>query len=177
MSDTISTVVEGLPELIDHLNFVGSIDESIGKTMLRLTIALQRKVKKDKLSGPRPQLLGVKTGRLRRSITANVSGQGTPEVSGVVGTNVRYGRAHEFGFDGTVSVRAYVRARVGQVKDARRLTKSARATSSAVIQVSPHTRKMHVPERSYLRSSLREMKPEIMQALADTVRSRIYGKR
>ena len=53
---------------------------------------------KDKrLSGPRPRYLGVDTGRLRASIVA-----GTPYKRGDswmtrIGTNVVYGRIHEFG--------------------------------------------------------------------------------
>ncbi len=53
--------------------------------------------KKNRLSGPRPNILGVKTGRLRSSISASrVHVQGdTYEVR--VGTNVVYGPIHEYG--------------------------------------------------------------------------------
>jgi len=63
------------------------------------------------LSGPRggAHTLGVVTSRLRSSVRAT-----TPVVNGTriecsIGTNVSYAGVHEFGFNGTVSVRAHQR--------------------------------------------------------------------
>lgn len=52
--------------------------------------------KKDYLTGPRPEKLGVKTGTLRRSIRQETSIFGN-EIKGTIGTNVSYGEKHEFG--------------------------------------------------------------------------------
>lgn len=137
------------------------------KTITSLSIQLQRYVKEKKLSGASPnakaggsatgvgkyagQALGVRTGRLRRSITQVVKESGN-EITGTVGTNVEYGRVHEYGFSGTVPVRAHVR--------------NARNGSAAV---RAHSRAVNIPERSFLRSSLRESKPAIEAALRAAV--------
>lgn len=124
--------------------------ETIRTTVQRLTLRLQAKVKSDKLSG---QVLNVRSGRLRRSINARVDGDGW-QVTGVVGTNVEYARAHEFGFKGTVQVKEHLRRmRQGNV------------------MVSQHTRNVNIPERSFLRSALDDMKPEIRAAFLGALRT------
>ena len=60
----------------------------------RLTFKLQRKVKAEKLSG---QVLNVKSGRGRRSISAKVDAR-PQEIIGSVGTNVNYMGGWERGF-------------------------------------------------------------------------------
>jgi hypothetical protein len=61
------------------------------------------------LAGPRPARLGEVTGRLRRSIQSAVAIYPSKGVIGRIGTNVPYGALHEFGFHGTVQVRAHKR--------------------------------------------------------------------
>ena len=58
-------------------------------------------IKEKKLSDV---VLRVRTGRLRRSITAKFEGQGSSTFIALVGTNVKYARIHELGFEGTVQV-------------------------------------------------------------------------
>lgn len=58
-------------------------------------------IKQKKLSDV---VLHVRTGRLRRSITARFEGQGSSTFLALVGTNVKYARIHELGFEGTVQV-------------------------------------------------------------------------
>jgi phage gpG-like protein len=60
------------------------------------------------LSGPRPQRLGVVTARLRNSLTSRVD-VFPDRLVGRIGTNVPYGAFHEFGFHGSVNVRAHTR--------------------------------------------------------------------
>lgn len=69
------------------------VRESIRKEIARLTIEAQSDVKR-KLSG---EVLNVRTGRLRRSITQTVRVE-RDAIVGRVGTNVEYGRAWEQGF-------------------------------------------------------------------------------
>lgn len=70
----------------------------------RITLQLLRRTK-EKLSD---DVLHVRTGRLRRSITQQVTRTET-EVFGTVGTNVEYARAHEFGRSMDERVREHMR--------------------------------------------------------------------
>ena len=140
------------------------LQASVLRVVQRLAIEVQRSVKSDKLSG---QALHVRTGTLRRSINQEVTASGGA-VTAVVGTNVRYAKVHEFGFDGNVSVKAHVRRNAQQLKAALRTRKDGSAYYSrngmrdGSVPVRAHTRHMVVPERSFLRSTLREFKPKIV---------------
>lgn len=118
-----------------------------------LVIRLQRMVRQEKLSG---QVLNVRSGTLRRSIDQRMITDNTA-VSGVVSTNVKYGRPHEYGSNETVTVKEHVRL----VKQA-----FGRALKSPVwATVKTHTAKQNIPEKSFLRSALADMKPEILDEL------------
>jgi len=104
-----------------------------GSAVLRLT--------KDRLSD---QVLRVRTGRLRRSINLRMY-EGDKTITATVGTNVEYAAVHEYGFHGTVSVREHLRTSV--------LGNS--------FTVKAHPREVNLPERSFLRSSLRDLEPDI----------------
>lgn len=117
----------------------------------RLSIMVQGKVK-DKLTG---QVLHVRSGTLRRSINRVVQSD-TAGVVATVGTNVRYAAVHEYGFDGDVTVRAHVR-RVAS----RSVGKGKKLSVQGVAFVREHTRHMHVPETSFLRSVLIESGAQI----------------
>lgn len=130
-----------------------AIVQSVGRSALRL----QREVMQNRLSG---QVLNVRTGNLRRSIHQQVTSSGSA-VIGEVNTNVRYGKAHEYGFAGTVNVKASLR----QVRQAfGRPLKSPR-----YVQVRAHSRNVRLPERSFLRSALRDMKPMIETDLQKSI--------
>lgn len=129
-----------------------NVEQSIG----RLTLKLLTRVKVSKLSG---QVLNVRTGRLRRSITHKVAK--TPNaISGIVGTNVEYARAHELGFNGQVSVKAHLR----QIKMA-----WGKSITPRTVEIRPHTRQVNLPAKSFLASALADMTPEIMQTLQQSV--------
>lgn len=121
----------------------------------RLTLQLLAKVKADKLSG---QVLNVRTGRLRRSINQRVT-QDAKGIFGKVGTPVKYGRAHELGE--TVTVKAHLRL----VKEAF----GRKLRSPVWTNVKAHTVKY--PERSFLRSALKETEPEIRAELRNALRA------
>lgn len=125
------------------------VTDSIGRLILRL----QRKVMQDKLTG---QVLNVRTGTLRRSIDQRLVTD-SDSVSGIVSTNVKYGKAHEYGSNKTVTVREHLRL----VKKAwgKELKHPVWATVKA------HSMKQNLPERSFLRSALADMKPEIIADL------------
>lgn len=149
----------GSEDLINRLTAAPvNIQTALQTSVSRMALRLLARVKSDKLSG---QVLKVRTGRLRRSINQRVvrEGQG---VYGYVGTNVDYGRTHEFGFKGAVSVRAHLRT-VTQA-----FGKPIPPTQQ---QVGAHTRKVNLPEKSFLRSALREMQPEIERTMREAVQA------
>lgn len=115
-------------------------------TIGQLVLRLAKHIKQDKLSG---QVLRNRTGRLRRSITTRVQANATA-VIGTVGTNVEYAAVHEYGFQGTVNIKAHLR----KAKD-------------RFIPVRAHTRQVNMPERSFLRSALRDLTPEIKEQIRD----------
>lgn len=124
--------------------------------LTRLALRIVRTVKADKLSG---QVLRNRTGHLRQSVTHVVSD--TPDVIearvGIFqGPTVIYGRAHEYGFQGVVSVRAHVRT----IREA-----FGRPIPPTVVAVGAHARTMHLPVRSWLRSTLDEYRPVITSEL------------
>jgi phage gpG-like protein len=148
--ETIARLKGAPPKVLDRLR----------KAVTILTIKLQRKVKQDKLSG---QVLHVRTGTLRRSINQKVESKNS-KIIGTVGTNVHYAAIHEFGFKGTETVKAHVR----RVKS-RDYFRGKRKVAVGIALVSAHTRKMDMPQRSFLRSSLQDMKDDIRSTLQDAV--------
>lgn len=134
------------------------VQTAIVKSVARSALRLQSEVMERRLSG---QVLNVRTGNLRRSIHQRVTNTGSA-VIGEVNTNVRYGMAHEYGFAGTVNVKASLR----QVRQAfGRPLKSPR-----YVQVRAHSRNVRLPERSFLRTALRDLKPEIEADLRNSVK-------
>jgi phage gpG-like protein len=116
---------------------------------------VQAGVKGDRLSG---QVLHVRTGTLRRSINQRVTVT-DDAVMASVGTNVRYAAAHEYGFDGPVTVKAHIRRAA--------LIGVDRAGARGEVYVRSHTRHMRLPERSFLRSELRDRADEIRESLRE----------
>jgi phage gpG-like protein len=129
-------------------------------SVTRLSIVVQTGVKEGRLTG---QVLHVRSGTLRRSINRRVE---TTEsgVTAVVGTNVRYAAVHEYGFEGDVTVKAHTRRTALQLsaKRSQRPKKSEGET-----QVRSFTRRMRMPERSYLRSEVRSRADEIRQTIRE----------
>ena len=127
--------------------------QAIRVSIQRLTLRLLAKVKSDKLSG---QVLNVRTGRLRRSINQRVTVKDNG-VYGVVGTNVKYGRVHEMG--GRVTVKAHLRMQ--------RMAWGKRMKNARMVEVRAHV--VDYPERTFLRSALREMEPDVRRALREAL--------
>lgn len=117
------------------------------REITRVAVDLTAHVKDQKLSG---QVLKVQTGRLRRSINYRVTDSGTG-IEARVGTNVEYARIHEFGFKGTVNVKEHLRK------------------GKQTYKVRAHTRRVNLPERSFLRSSMSDMRRDIDQRIARVV--------
>lgn len=146
----IALEVTGDRELRFRFESMGErIRAALKQSMLRAMFGLQAHVQGEKLSG---QVLNVRTGRLRASITSRVTETPTA-VTGIVGTNVEYAGVHEFGFSGSQNVAAFTR----------------RTPSGRLANVRAFTRQVSLPERSFLRSSLRDQASEIRDELAKGV--------
>jgi hypothetical protein len=155
--------------------------EGVRTEVERLGLEIQRKVKENKLTGPRPQNLGVKTGRLRRSINLQVT-EAANAVKGAVGTNVAYARRWELGGNWVENVRAHVRRNRQQIAAATYTTKkgttkiSAKGRSSGAIAVQAFSRDITVKARPFLAPVLEEMRNPIRVRLAKAVSAATGGK-
>lgn len=148
--------VIGRDEVVAKLQRAGSTaHQAIYKLVNELGLRLLAHVKADKLSD---QVLHVRTGRLRRSINLQMTDNGS-EVIASVGTNVVYARIHEFGGKTSPHV---IEAKNG---------KALRFESNGMVyyrqRVNHPGSKM--PERSFLRSSLEDMRAYIHERLAQGV--------
>ncbi len=153
----IESSVKGDAQVVASLNQqYREITSHVQKSIGRLTLKLLTKVKVDKLSG---QVLNVRTGRLRRSITHRVTAE-QELVTGIVGTNVEYARAHELGFNGDVSVKVHLR----QIKKA-----WGRDITPKTVEIRSHSRHVNLPAKSFLGSALADMAPEILATLRESV--------
>jgi phage gpG-like protein len=124
----------------------------------------------NRLSGPRPGTLGVRTGRLRGSIrrtNATISGDA---ITGAIGTNVAYAAVHEYGFDGQVQVRSFTRkVRSRDVRVKRKIT------AKGIGFVRGFTRHMRMPARPYIMPSIEERLPEYNAGLSAAVVRALEG--
>lgn len=143
-----------------------NVKPELRRVVAKLAIQVQGAVKEHKLSG---QVLHVRTGRLRRSINQRVV-ENEDGVMAIVGTNVVYAHPHEYGFSGVVNVRSYTRRSPEQmaVRPRARVSRSA-----GTVTVHAHSRQMNLPERSFLRSTLRDWGPRIIEDIRAAVRGQL----
>jgi phage gpG-like protein len=161
----------------------------IGASMGRIVLKLARKIKEEKLSG---QVLKTRTGALRRSISPSVE-QGATAITGIVGTNKIYARAHEFG----VTTKAHdifpkkrkalawlkggyaVPEKKGIFKATGEWTrKGGKALGEmGALSYAKHVRHPGsvIPERSFMRTALNEMSPEIRREFEGAIFG-VFGK-
>lgn len=133
------------------------IKAQLRETIEKLCVRLTAKIKEEKLSG---QVLKVRTGNLRRSISYRINEQ-DGSVTGIVGTNVEYAPIHEYGFRGTVNVREHIR----------NMTQAFGIPVAPIaVLVRAHARQVNMPARSFARSALDELQPQISQDFNDLVR-------
>jgi hypothetical protein len=134
----IEGFVTGDSETVAHLRGIGiGLERELGVAINRLTIMLQNMVKNDKLSG---QVLGVRTGRLKRSIEGVVTQEGA-HAEGVVSTALGYGIGWETGWQG------------GSVRADMKKSKAKFSPGAGGDTFQNGTPKM----RSFLRSSLKDL--------------------
>ena len=150
----LSVEIEGDDELV--VRFAATPDAiraALAQKFGELAQKLEDKIKNEKLDG---EVLVARDGRLRESIVVSLDETG----ASLSTYGVKYAAAQEFGFDGTESVGSHSRT----IREA-----FGRAIAPKTIVVQAFSRQMRLPERSYMRSSLDEMREEIAQALRDAV--------
>lgn len=157
----ISASLLGAGPALERLRALPDLaNTGITRAIVKLGIELQDHVQQDKLSG---QVLAVRSGALKSSINA-VTAQSAATITTTVYSDLDYAAAQEYGFSGTVNVRASLR----QIKQA-----FGRSIAAKTITVSPHSRRMNLPERSFLRSALDDMAPDIGASVDDALREAI----
>lgn len=163
MTTQVKIDVRGWQSLATEIgNLAPRLNEDLTTTVTEQTLELQRHVVEDKLSG---QVLHVRSGNLRRSITAKVEG-GDGSIRGIVGTNLVYAAIHEFG--GTVHVPAM---RPIHAKALHWIGEGGEDVFA--MSTRPHT--VNIPERSYLRSALADLRPAILAALRRAIQ-KAFGR-
>lgn len=140
--------------LIKYLDGISPrLRAELRKRMTMLAVKLQSSVKRDKLSG---QVLKRRTGTLSRSIARDVSA-GPEGVEGRVGTNLSYAPIHEFG--------GKTRPHIIEAKKAQALRFTSGGKTVFARRVNHPGSQM--PERSFLRSALADLRAEIEDTLQD----------
>lgn len=149
----ITGILLGKEKLVPFLRTIPvNVEKELKQEVEKLSISLVGKVQKEKLSG---QVLKNRTGTLRRSINYKVEAT-QYSIYGTVGSNKSYAAIHEYGFHGPVNVREHLR----MIKQA-----FGRAINPKEITVRAHTRQVNLPEKSFLRSALREFEPTVISRL------------
>lgn len=173
-----SLTLVGDRALISRFNAVGpAVHQALVKKTTILAIMLQGYVVKNKLSG---QVLNVRSGNLRRSIQQMVTDLGVGV--GVFGKvyssgDVKYAAIHEFG--GIIKhpggTKFYIDKATGRAVFIKNLSE---AGAWAYPETRPHD--IPMPERSFLRSSLKDKQAVIEKGLKDAVigalRAQVMGK-
>ena len=120
------------------------------------------------MSGPRPSVLDVVTGRFRQSIVTEVEVDNN-EITGRIGSNLPYAAYHEFGFHGVENVSAHSRVTELAVhkgkagagvfivqRGTKKLSRSQKTGFAGVTFVKAHSRKVDYAGRPYLRPALED---------------------
>lgn len=144
----IAFTVDASGAITDLNTIKTNSNANVQSTIQRLVIELTNKVKANKLSG---SVLKVRTGRLRNSVHYKTEKFGNLVV-GTVDTNVKYAGVHEYGFNGSVAVKAHMRT----IKEA-----FGKPITSRSITIGAFSRRMNMPERSFMRTALAEMKDKV----------------
>ncbi len=157
----ITAVLVGDEKVLARLRSMpDTASAGLARAIARLGVDLQRSVQQDKLSG---QSLKIRSGLLKASIDLQLEQNGGT-MSATVSTDLDYARAQEYGFAGTVNVRASLR----------RVTEAfGRPIAEKTISVRAYSRRMDLPGRSFLRSALDDMAPQIQAGIDEALRAAV----
>jgi phage gpG-like protein len=154
----ISASLVGDAATLDRLHAMRiAASSGVARAIAKLGLDLQNNVQQNKLTG---QVLRVRSGSLGESIAVRVD-QSETAVSAIVYSNLDYSAAQEYGVARTVNVRSSLR----QIKEA-----FGRPIAAETIPVGEHSRRMDLPQRSFLRSALHDMTSDIGTGIEDALR-------
>ncbi len=169
----ISGYILGDRALLARLDrFPAEAKARVDTVVMALGMELEAKVKKSYLRGPRPQNLGVVTGRLLSSITrgggeSRTRFESSPDKSVYyVGTNVPYGAMWEYGFERKVGAGA---------RGGPRTIKSGPALARYFAKHPPGVKEF--APRQFLAPALRDLTPLINEKLGAALKSAAEGIR
>lgn len=142
-----------------------------------------------KLHGPTtPTTLSVRTARLWQSIRATKASAQSGIISSSIGSNVIYAGVHEFGIDKTVRVGSFTRRnpradvfKAGASsmatldKGGHVVRRKARPIAEGISHVRSFTRRMKLPARAYIRSSIQERAQDYGAAMMGTISTLLGG--
>jgi phage gpG-like protein len=156
----------GDKELIAQLGEMPTkMRQALVKKMTALSLKLESKIKADKLSG---QVLKVRSGDLRASIHALPVVATDSSVTGGAAQSgdVKYGRIHEYGGKTAAHeiVATKAKALAFMMGGKQVFAKSVQHPGSVI------------PERSFMRSGLADMKEEIVSGIKEAVREGLIRK-
>ena len=135
-----------------------TVHGELARTVQALTINLQAHVQIDKLQG---QVLRHITGKLSRSIETAIADNPDSIVGRVFSNGTApYAHRFEYGWHGEENVKSFER---------RQTMAFGRPIDPVTVTVAAFTRTANQPERSFLRSSLKDQAAAIEKALTDAV--------
>jgi len=153
----LSVELTGDKELIARLEALpDELRIALNRKVTALTLKLEAKIK-GKLSG---EVLKVRTGNLRRSIHSRVEQTATSVTGTALSSgDVKYAGIHEYG--------GQTKAHIIEAKNGKAL--AFQMGGKQVFARRVHHPGSKIPERSYLRSSLKDMRDEIITGLNEAV--------
>ena len=158
MAIQVSVSVEDLDKLKNDMRRAAKeLPRQIYLALVKATRLVQTTARRDYLSGPRPQKLGVVTGTLRRSIGAIVR-MARNEGVGEVGTNVIYAAIHEFGNREAIDI-------FPRRKRALHFKLGSRDVFAKHVRIEPD----RIRPRPFLQPALSKCSEQIERLLADAV--------
>lgn len=132
---------------------------------LTIASAVTNRLRFPSSAPPVPDGLRLITGHLARSLSSRKAVDTGDGVTSAIQSSVKYAAVHEYGFEGRVFVRPHSRKTQKHYSKTLGRTKIQRGEAS----VRGFSRNMHLPARSFIRSTLRERQGDYEQAIKNTV--------
>ncbi len=171
-----AAVLRRVQQAIDHQN------------ELTIGAAVEKRMSFPRTSRSTPEGLRVQSGRLRRSLTRSKARLEGDSIVSAIGSNVSYFGAHEFGFQGSVTVRSHTRRnadrvqtadgsvltagaarRAGAFKTSGKPRRGGRFVSGGSHTVKSHSREMNLPARQMVRKTITERAESYRTAIGTAV--------
>lgn len=144
----------------------------VARGLTRGTLLMAAQIQAKRLTGKGPfpvsqNKLGVVSGRLRQSIRATEARIEGDSVIASIGSNVSYLKAHEFGFSGSVKVRAHEVTMTSLF--GKKLAEPLRFSRLA------SSRKVNIPERRPIRTGIEESAPLLNREITRELKTHFPG--